>query len=57
MTAAKLAVFESYLKSGKEDIDAMVKLREEGNNEFIELSPESLAAITAAGRKWAESGQ
>jgi TRAP-type mannitol/chloroaromatic compound transport system substrate-binding protein len=53
MTAAKLAVFESYLKSGKEDIDAMVKLRE-GNNEFIELSPESLAAITAAGRKWAE---
>jgi len=52
-TAAKLAVFESYLQSGKEDIDAMEKLRA-GNNEFIELNAETLQGITAAGRKWAD---
>ncbi|MGX1101059.1 TRAP transporter substrate-binding protein DctP [Amorphus sp. MBR-141] len=51
--AAKLAVFESYLQSGMDDIVAMDKLRE-SNAEFEELPPEVLAAITDAGREWAE---
>lgn len=52
--AAKLAVFDSYLQSGMDDIVAMDKLRE-SKAEFQPLPPEVIAAITDAGRDWAET--
>lgn len=52
--AAKLAVFDSYLMSGMEDMRGMEKLLA-GNNEFEELPSEVVGAITDAGRKWAEA--
>ncbi|MDN2567122.1 C4-dicarboxylate ABC transporter substrate-binding protein [Aquibium sp. A9E412] len=51
-SAAKLAVFESYLQSGMGDIVAMQELRA-GNNKFEELPAEVTEAITEAGRSWA----
>lgn len=52
--AAKLAVFESYLQSGMQDINAIERLKE-GGNTFQALPVEVTDAITAAGRRWAEA--
>ncbi|MBW8636749.1 TRAP transporter substrate-binding protein DctP [Hoeflea sp. WL0058] len=51
-TAAKLAVFESYLQSGMQDIVAMEELKA-GDNTMEVLPKEVTDAITAAGRTWA----
>lgn len=51
--AAKLAVFESYLKSSTDDMMAMTRLKD-GPNTFEVLPTEVTDAITQAGRDWAE---
>ncbi|MGE0744226.1 MAG: TRAP transporter substrate-binding protein DctP [Rhodospirillales bacterium] len=52
--AAKLACFETYLKLGILDMNAIEEMKK-GRNEWVNLKPELLAAITSESRKWAEA--
>ncbi|MCL4766100.1 MAG: TRAP transporter substrate-binding protein DctP [Hyphomicrobiaceae bacterium] len=49
--AAELTTFQSYLKFGAADIEAM-KAFKSGKNEIIELDPACVRKIEEAGREW-----
>lgn len=49
--AAELTTFQSYLKFGAEDIEAMQAFKS-GNNEIIQLDSECVRQIEEAGREW-----
>lgn len=52
--AAHLTALQGNMKTGLADLDAIAALRE-GENDWLELEPEFMAAIAEASRAWAET--